>query len=101
MIFKKGVKVAGIQPEIMCALMVAERVYFERGRPEGVTVTAVTDGKHMTGSKHYIGQAVDLRTFYFSVDVQHSIVTDLKIRLTDEFDVVLEKDHLHLEYDPK
>lgn len=101
MIFKNGVKLSGLQPEIVTALIVANEVYRERGRPEGVTVTSVVDGKHMTGSKHYDGQAVDLRTFYFHPGIQLEICDMLRSRLTDEYDVVLEKDHIHLEFDPK
>lgn len=31
--------------------------------PEMLTVTAGRDGQHMAGSKHYIGEAVDLRAW--------------------------------------
>lgn len=99
--FKKGVKIKGIQPETILALVVADEVYKERGRPEGVTVTSISDGKHMTGSKHYTGHGADLRTYYFHPDIQLEIVDMLRHRLTDEYDVALEEDHIHLEFDPK
>ena len=109
MIFKHGVKLQGMGPEIVMGALVADTVWKEHGRPEGVTITSIVDGKHSKRSLHYVGNskvnkfgnAIDLRTRYFNRDKQIEITADLKSKLTDEFDVVLEKDHIHLEFDPK
>ena len=83
------------------AALVADRVWVEHGRPEGVTITSVVDGVHSKGSLHYVGMAIDLRTRYFNREKQVEIRADLASKLTDEFDVVLEKSHIHVEFDPK
>jgi hypothetical protein len=97
---KEGVKVAGIQPEILLGLVIADQVYIEVGQND-LVVTAITDGKHMRGSKHYIGQAVDLRISYFSAINTIKVAEEMKTRLGDDYDVVIEPDHIHLEFNPK
>jgi uncharacterized protein YcbK (DUF882 family) len=66
-----------------------------------VVVTAGTDGKHMTGSKHYEGAALDFRTSNLSNDELKTFTSQLKSRLGSGYDIVTEDDHLHVEYDPK
>ena len=68
-----------------------------------VIITSGTDGKHMVGSKHYVGQALDFRTKYEGVD---QTVVDLWIkrfsdRLGPDYQVIREVDHLHVEWDSK
>lgn len=99
---KQGVTISGIQPEILMAACIIDTLYSqEYGRPEGVTITSITDGKHKTGSKHYIGQAIDCRTHYFDKQTKHELKRDIANALGAEFDVVLEKTHIHVEFDPK
>ena len=99
MIFKKGVKINGVKPEVVMALIVCERIY-DAFKAECV-VTSIMDGKHSSGSLHYVGFAFDLRTRTFSNPDLVLIHKALKANLTDEFDVVLEKDHFHIEFQPK
>jgi hypothetical protein len=66
-----------------------------------LTVTSGTDGKHMTGSKHYIGGALDVRTRGLIPADQLDVRNTIKRRLGKDYDVVLESDHIHVEYDPK
>lgn len=102
---KKGVKLAGLRPQIVVALLVAEALW--REYKTALVVTSGSDGKHKVGSKHYSGDAVDLRVWnlpgYDATDTSGSvkqIAAELGRRLGDEFDVVYEGDHLHVEYDP-
>ena len=68
---KPGVRITGMRPEILLAAVAAERVYEEAGHD--FTITACVDGKHMTGSLHYAGAAIDVRTRDFQpADVQKS-----------------------------
>jgi hypothetical protein len=64
-----------------------------------MTITSAKDGKHMVGSLHYTGNAIDIRTrdMIFLSKVKRQITFDLGI----DFDVVLENDHIHIEYDPQ
>jgi hypothetical protein len=97
-ILKKGIKLLGIRPELMMGLNVAASVYLEVG--EVLVVTSVTDGKHKKSSLHHAGQAADLRTRYFDNATIVQVAEMLRGRLTNEFNVVVESDHIHLEYQP-
>ena len=99
MILKEGVDVNGLTPEALIILLVAENLWKKYG--EELVVTAGLDGKHMEGSKHYEGNAVDLRTRYFNVATQKVVTKELRKRLGKQYDVVMHKTHIHAEYDPK
>lgn len=66
-----------------------------------LTVTSGTDGKHMKGSKHYVGDALDIRTRGLDQAQVMLVATHISERLGNGYDVVVEKDHIHVEYDPK
>ena len=95
---KPGVDIRGIKPEIIVGMMVCNSIV--PGQAEFV-VTAGLDGKHMAGSKHYEGQAIDIRTRDMKPEMIHPMIQELKEALGYQFDVVLEGDHVHLEFDPK
>jgi len=90
----------GIQPEMVLGALVVYSVFNEEGFT--CTITSCMDGVHKQGSLHYKGQALDFRTRHV-VDEEAllDIVQAIKFALGEEFDVVLEEDHLHVEYDPK
>lgn len=70
-------------------------------------ITSVMDGRHMEGSKHYEGNAFDLRTWADSYGTQLSrsekayLAHRLEEVLGCDWDVVIESTHIHCEYDPK
>lgn len=84
---------------IVKILLAAELVYNELGR--NCVVTSLMDGTHMEGSKHYVGNAADLRIYYFNNAQKRIAVRRLKEELGMGYDVVLEGNHIHVEYDPK
>lgn len=92
---KPGVDVSLLTPQAVLILLAASRL-----RPD-LTVTSGCDGKHKKGSKHYEGNAVDIRTRGYTADQNVQFVADLKAALGRDFDIVLESDHVHAEYDPK
>ncbi len=96
---KHNVDVRGIQPEILLAIQEAREIYAEFRY--FLTITSVRDGKHSKNSKHYEGLAVDLRTKHMNARDKKLIVTKLTKALGKQYDVVLEKTHLHVEFDPK
>jgi len=58
--------------------------------------------KHEPPSKHSTGNGLDYRTRDIPDQIQKEEFADLvSAGLGDGFDVVLEIDHLHVEYDPK
>lgn len=96
---KTGVRVRGICPEIILALHIADEIYRKYFASE-LIVTSLVDGVHSTQkSKHYLGQAADLRIWGLEGRVE-SIVSALKAALGDEYDIVAESDHIHMEFDP-
>ncbi len=64
-------------------------------------ITAGIDGQHMKDSLHYTGKALDFRTRDLFSGQQQIWVALCEEKLGPCWDVVLEKDHLHVEYDPK
>ncbi len=96
---KPGVDVRGIQPEILLAIQEAREVY--RAYDATLVITSALDRKHMTGSKHYDGQAVDLRTKNLMSPNRARVAEAINRALGPQYDVVLESDHIHIEFDPK
>ena len=93
---KKGVRLHGIRPEILIALWIADYVYANHGHE--VVLTSVIDGEHMRASIHYTGGAIDIRAPDSSAE---SIRNEIHEALGDDFDVVLEGTHIHIEWQPK
>ncbi|AOY88636.1 hypothetical protein BKP64_10900 [Marinobacter salinus] len=97
---KAGVVAQGLSTEIMLAVCVAQSVYASYGHD--CVITSLLDGTHSSTSLHYSGNAVDLRTRIFeSTSVAESVARDLGDCLGADYDVVLESDHIHVEYQPK
>ena len=94
---KEGVRIVGVKPELLIGLMVAEQIFLEHGSE--LVVTSIIDGKHKQKSKHYSGNAADLRIWY--LDDAQKTVEDLQKALGDDFVVILESDHIHMHYEPK
>lgn len=97
---KDGVLLHGLSEEIWQAAQKADEVY-KRFGADGIVITSGRDGTHMRGSKHYVGQALDVRTWTVPEDKHGLLVASLKDGLGPDYDVVLEKTHIHMEYDPK
>lgn len=64
-----------------------------------MVVTSITDGIHLPHSKHYTGDAFDIRSRDMSNPVK--MVSIIKDCLGHDYDVIFERDHIHIEYDPK
>ena len=73
-----------------------DKVFQKFGVAEAV-ITSGRDGVHKEGSFHYQGKAFDLRTWH----VLEALNAALKEEFGPHYDVLLEKDHIHVEYDPK
>lgn len=96
---KPGVRLHGIRPEMVIAAMVAEGIFGLKNRT--CTITGCIDGRHSRGSLHYLGLAIDLRTRDLPSGEPYEIVNLLKSALGEDFDVVMESDHIHIEFQPK
>ena len=63
-------------------------------------VTYTTNGTHSSGSLHYSGNAIDLRTRDLSNNQRQCTTERLRDALGSDYDVINEGDHIHVEYDP-
>ncbi len=95
--FKPGVSLLGMQPQMNCVFLSAEPIWYSQGAD--LVVTSVTDGAHSRGSRHYIGCAVDLRKH--DLRDPEAAAKRLGEALGDQYDVVLESTHIHVEWDPE
>lgn len=69
-----------------------------------VWVTSANDGEHMVGSKHFLNHAFDIRIWNIQGDAHSKArvwVERMARVLGLDYDVILESDHIHAEYDPK
>lgn len=93
---KAGVDISRLNREIRRALSVVEK---EAGlQASGLVITSTYEGNHVAGSLHYANDAFDV---VFEGWGEDSAAVGLKAALGRDFDVVAEKDHVHVEYDPK
>lgn len=87
------------KPEMEYARRHVARVWQSRGFP--LTVTSGLDGRHSAQSKHYVGLAEDYRTRDVPKSMVEQMASEIRAVLGRDYDVVVESDHLHVEYDPK
>ncbi len=96
---KENVRPSGLRTEMLLAIFIAAEVWKEYDRE--LVVTSLNDSKHSHGSKHYSGLAADLRTRYFEKEIVADVALELQERVGKDYDVVVEKTHIHIEYHPK
>ena len=99
---KAGVDLRGISPEVIVGLLVLDGVFTRYGAP--VVITSCRDGQHMEKSKHYSGDAIDVRLvskFNTTENVDVKVLAEARAALAEQFDLVLEASHFHLELDVK
>lgn len=96
---KATVRFRIITPALLHMLGVLERLSRTLdGLPEeGLVITAGSDGMHMTGSRHYTGEAIDLRSKTLGA-LTPSLVAMLRAELGPQFTVLLEDEGLPNEH---
>jgi len=94
-----GVSNAGLKPETLLGLTVVA-FYFKENNWH-CQQTSGLEGKHSTNSLHYVGLAFDIGSRHVPEMYHGKVTDDLRERLGDEFDVVYEKNHWHIEYQPE
>jgi len=96
MLIKAGVDISRLKPEIRKKLSGIETIILSRDSEEMV-ITSTYEGDHGAGSLHYANMAVDIRKLKKVVYA----AADIKQWLGKDYDVVVEGNHYHIEYDPK
>ncbi len=94
---KPGVDLCGLKAEMTPVLIAANEAF----TPAYCMVTSCTEARHGRGSKHYSGFALDFRTRHIPSERAREIRMELSVNLGRQYDVILEGDHIHVEYDPK
>lgn len=110
--FRKGVQChvlacnAKVWHGIQTAALVAPRLH-----DDVMVVTSISDGVHTTPqSRHYVGLAFDIRYtrrrrggVLKTPQYKEAKLWAMRLQaaLGNDWDVVLKKDHIHVEYDPK
>jgi len=96
MLIKLGVSIEKLNRKARRGLEVVAAVFAEFNYE--AIVTSTYEGNHSPRSLHYANDAFDVR---LPPDGVVKIVLELRERLGKDFDVVLEKDHIHIEHDPE
>ena len=65
-------------------------------------ITSANDSTHMQGSLHYMNRAFDIRinNILGGIEEAKKWVIRAQLALGDNYDVILEKDHVHVEFQP-
>ena len=96
---KHSVDLRGLQPQMALAYTIAAACYAKHGHT--CVITSASDSKHGPNSLHYCGKALDIRTRDLQGLVKVTLRDEIADALGPQFDVVLESDHIHMEFDPK
>lgn len=97
--YKRGVKVSHLNPKLITAIQSLDSVRMSVFG-KSLVITSGNDGEHMKSSKHYTDDAVDVRTRDLNTQEKDLFTKIAQTMLGNQFQVILEKDHLHIEYDP-
>lgn len=95
MLIKAGVDISRLKPEIRKRLNKIESI-INALLGEEMIITSTYEGTHCAGSLHYAHWAVDVR----SMHKRSAVWGEIKRYLGDDYDVLLENSHIHIEYDP-
>ena len=103
-IFKEGVTLQGVRPEISLAMNVFDSIMGKYGLD--AHITSVVGFKHSKQSKHYFGCAFDGRSRNLREDQKDDVWHALRNALTNEYTVLLEdrgeeNEHFHIQFGKK
>ena len=107
---KKGVQIerngVHLHIRVLEAMLQVSALYEKLGiTGDRATVTSLLDGTHSSGSLHYEGRAFDSRTWNKDMSGQMTeqeknvLANLIRGLLGSDFDVVVEKTHIHVELD--
>lgn len=92
----------GVSLKLLCGMMCVAIICADdycKSIGIDLVITSGNDGVHMTNSLHYVGKAIDIRTNTMTNEQMTTCISYLRERLDYCFDIILESDHIHIEYD--
>lgn len=97
---------ATVRPKALVIAAAVINTAHAMGLTKDMVITSGNDGRHMPGSKHGTGDALDIRTKHLTRQERLNFIEFLGDRLGPDYDVVLEhlgrpNEHLHVERDRK
>ncbi len=99
MLKSDNVSLANLAPQLALACVMANEVYNDYD--VDMVITSANDSNHSTTSLHYAGAAVDLRTYTLDESKRSECVERIRKKVGGDFDVILESNHIHMEYQPR
>jgi len=96
MLLKLGVDISRLNRPIRRTLTPVDKIFSSYN--EEAVITSTYESDHVPSSLHYNDDAYDVRRPGKHV---HEILPAIKDRLGRHYDIVLEAEHIHIEYDPK
>ena len=91
--------VRGLRPEMAIAWTLIVMVMERRGCV--ARLSSGTDGRHTRGSSHYRGHAIDVSKRDIDVQKHDEILIAMRRALGDDYDVIDEATHWHVQFKPK
>lgn len=96
--FKSGVNAFGLHPRVWSTIILTADIIHQTAGKECV-VTSLASGRHSAESFHYLLGAADFRTRHLTEEEREGVAARLARKLGNQWDVVLEETHLHVEWD--
>ncbi len=94
---KDDVSILGMHPEMIIALMIADKIIDKYGAR--CVITSGVEGKHSKKtSKHYVGYGLDLRSRDVAEDERQDCADEIGAALGTEFYCAFEINHFHISY---
>jgi hypothetical protein len=93
---KHDVILRGLNEKMLPVFHKAPNIWRKYGK--NLVITSGLDGKHCKGSRHYAGLALDLRSLNLKRNARAQVRSELAVALGDGFRVLMENDHIHVEY---
>ncbi len=91
---KKGVRVGGLQPEMLLAIAIIEPISLSFSQE--LVITSAIDGIHSKTSRHPLGYAIDIRTR--DMTDSERAAKAMQESLGDEYFVLHESTHIHVQF---
>jgi len=95
-LLKVGVDISRLNRPIRRTLKKLVLIWAHRGEP--LIITSTYEGSHSPSSLHYSNDAIDVR---YPPGEMSNLKEIIRTNIGRDFDVIFEKTHIHIEYDPK